>query len=90
MQIIVERQISAARKAELGIGQWPIWEKEVSTFPWTYGASETCLLLEGEVTVTPEEGESVEIHAGDLAIFPAGMQCRWQITQNLCKHYRFG
>lgn len=90
MKITVERQISAARKAELGIAQWPIWEKEVSTFPWTYGASETCLLIAGEVTVTPAGGEPVTIKAGDLATFPAGMHCTWAITQDLCKHYQLG
>jgi uncharacterized protein len=90
MKITVERQISAARKAELGIAGWPVWEKEVSTFPWTYGASETCLLIAGEVMVTPEGGEPVTICAGDLATFPAGMRCTWVITQDLCKHYSFG
>lgn len=87
--IQVERQISAARQAELKIKIWPIWEKSTSTFPWTYDASETCFLIAGEVTVTPEGGEPVTIQAGDLAVFPAGMSCTWQITQNLKKHYHF-
>ena len=52
--------------------------------------NETCLLLEGEVTVTPEEGQSVKFGAGDLVIFPAGMNCRWDVHQAVCKHYRFG
>ena len=34
---------------------WPIWEKEVSEFPWEYDTKETCLLLEGDVTVKNEE-----------------------------------
>ena len=88
-QIHIERQISATRQAELKIAHWPIWEKSTSTFPWTYDSSETCFLIAGEVTVTPDRGEPVTISAGDLAIFPAGMSCTWCITQNLRKHYHF-
>ncbi|MBM5571023.1 MULTISPECIES: cupin domain-containing protein [Deefgea] len=88
-QIHVERQISTARQAELKITYWPIWEKNTSTFAWTYDSSETCFLIAGEVTVTPDGGEPVTITAGDLAIFPAGMSCTWHITQNLRKHYHF-
>lgn len=87
--IHVERQISAARQAELKITDWPIWEKSTSTFAWTYDASETCFLIAGEVTVTPDCGEPVTIYAGDLTIFPAGMSCTWKITSNLIKHYQF-
>ena len=36
----------------LGAREWPIWASEVSEFPWHYDQRETCLLLEGEVTVT--------------------------------------
>jgi uncharacterized cupin superfamily protein len=87
--IHIERNISTERQAELGISSWPIWEKEISTFPWIYDATETCYLIAGEVTVTPENGAAVTIHAGDLAIFPIGMRCRWQITADLRKHYFF-
>ena len=75
---------------ELGIKSWPIWTCEVSSFDWTYDDKETCLLLEGEVTVTPEGGKPVKFVAGDLVIFPAGMNCRWDVHQAVCKHYRFG
>ncbi len=42
-----------AHLQSLGVMGWPTWGCEVSTFPWTYDAQETCLLLEGDVTVTP-------------------------------------
>ncbi|MFA6318934.1 MAG: cupin domain-containing protein, partial [Elusimicrobiota bacterium] len=41
---------------------WPIWTKEASSFPWTYDAGETCLILEGEVTVKTS-GEEVSFKA---------------------------
>lgn len=76
--------------AEMGIRNWPIWEKEVSEFPWFYSEKETCLLLEGEVIVTPEGGEPVTFGEGDLVTFPAGLSCHWKITKNVRKHYNFG
>ncbi len=74
---------------ELGVTSWPIWEKEISTFPWTYDMDETCYILEGEVSVTPEGGEPVFIQAGDLVTFPKNMNCEWQITKPIRKHYQF-
>lgn len=89
-QIVVEAAASAQRQAELGVSRWPVWEKEVSCFPWFYDSSETCYLIEGEVIVTPQGGSPVTVRAGDIATFPAGMQCEWNIVKPLRKHYRFG
>ena len=72
----------------LGVRSWPIWEKEVSEFPWTYDETETCYLLEGEVTVTAG-GEETTIQKGDLVTFPRGMSCTWKVTSPVKKHYRF-
>ena len=58
---------------ELGIKNWPIWTCDASSFDWTYDDKEICLLLEGEVTVTPDGGEPVKFGEGDLVVFPAGM-----------------
>jgi uncharacterized protein len=90
VEIIVERQVSEARIAELGARAWPIWEKEVSCFPAGYDEPETCLFLAGEVTVTPSEGAAVTLHPGDVAVFPAGLDCTWDIKADIRKHYRFG
>lgn len=89
-EIIVESGASAERQRELGVAGWPVWEKEVSRFPWVYDASETCYLIAGEVIVTPEGGTPVAVRAGDLAVFPAGMRCEWNVVSPLRKHYRFG
>ena len=75
---------------ELGINNWPIWTCEVSSFEWTYEDKETCLLIEGIVTVTPEAGKPVRFEAGDLVIFPSGLKCKWDVHQEVRKHYRFG
>ncbi len=90
MEITVEQNPSRSQLEALGVFDWPVWEKEVSRFDWTYDAQETCYILSGEVTVTPEGGEPVRISAGDYVIFPAGMSCVWDITDPISKHYQFG
>jgi uncharacterized cupin superfamily protein len=74
----------------LGVSSWPTWGCEVSTFPWTYDETETCLLLEGDVSVTPDGGTPVRIGAGDLVVFDAGLSCTWEVHAPVRKHYRFG
>lgn len=89
-QIRVEHEPDAARLRQLGVERWPIWTKDVSTFPWTYDADETCYFLEGEVVVTPEGGSAVRVGKGDLVTFPAGMSCTWDVRRPVRKHYRLG
>ncbi|MDB9313221.1 cupin domain-containing protein [Spirulina sp. CS-785/01] len=88
--IKVEHNPSEDRLKELGVLDWPIWEKDPSQFPWTYSESETCYLLAGEVTVTPDGGDPVTVEKGDLVTFPAGMSCTWDVKQAVKKHYSFG
>jgi hypothetical protein len=75
---------------QLGVKSWPIWTKEKSEFPWHYDQSETCYVLDGEVTVTPDNGDPVTFGKGDLVTFPQGMSCTWNIQKDIKKHYRFG
>ncbi len=88
--IVVESQPSPERLNDLGVFNWSIWTKEISEFPWTYDESETCYFLEGDVVVTPDGGEPVNMGKGDLVTFPAGMSCVWKIDSNVKKHYCFG
>ena len=85
--IIVAQNPSPERLDALGVFNWPIWTKEVSTFPWTYDSSETCFFLEGDVSVTPDGGDPV--YMGNLVTFPRGMSCTWEIRQAVRKHYKF-
>ena len=88
--IQIEKNPSEETREKLGVMDWPIWQKEVSAFPWEYDERETCYLLEGEVEVTPEGGDPVSFGAGDLVTFPMGMKCVWKISKGVRKHYRFG
>ena len=88
--ITVTSNPDAAQLQSLGVSSWPIWTCGVSTFPWTYDERETCLLLEGDVTVTPAGGEPVRFGPGDLVVFVEGLSCTWDVHVPVRKHYRFG
>lgn len=89
-RVIQKRRIDIDEMQRMDIGRWPTWGKDISSFPWHYDEQETCYLIEGRVTVTPDGGEPIEIVAGELATFPAGLSCRWDIHEPVLKHYRFG
>ncbi len=89
MEIKVVHQPNLAHLKELDVFNWPIWEKEISQFSWTYDDQETCYFLEGNVVVTPDGGQAVQMGKGDLVTFPAGMSCKWEITSDVKKHYCF-
>ena len=67
----------------------PTWSCETSEFDWEYAQTETCLILEGKVTVTdrPESGSSVSFGPGDLVQFPVGLKCVWKVIEPVRKHY---
>ena len=91
MNILCEHRASPAKLDILGVYDWPIWEKEVSEFPWKYDREETCYILRGQFTVTPGGGgEPQQFGRGDLITFPAGLCCTWKITKAVEKHYTFG
>jgi uncharacterized cupin superfamily protein len=66
----------------------PTWECGISEFDWFYDSEETCLLIEGEVTVS-YDGGSVSFSAGDYVVFPKGLSCVWKVTKPVKKHYEF-
>lgn len=68
--------------------KWPIWECQPSTFDWAYTQTETCLILEGEVTVSDSQNK-VNFGPGDLVIFPVDLECTWQVKKPVRKHYNF-
>jgi len=75
---------------KLDVKSWPVWEKEISEFPWEYDEPETCYILEGDVVVTPDNGTPISFGKGDLVVFSSGLKCRWKINEAVRKHYKFG
>ena len=68
LKIILSSSCPESKIHELGIKQWPIWILGPSSFPWRYSNKENCLLLEGDVTVTPEGGEPIRFDVGDVVV----------------------
>ncbi len=88
-RIILERNPSPMKLEVMGVERWGIWRKRVSSFPWNYNQQETCYILRGRFTVTPDGGEPQEFKRGDLITFPAGMSCTWDIQEDVEKYYDF-
>ena len=89
MSNIVIKQLSNDEINDMGILNWPIWTCEISEFPWKYDVEESCLILNGEVSVTAGL-DTVQIKKGDFIIFPKGLSCVWNVTKPIRKHYQFG
>lgn len=89
MGSIEVRKPEEAELEAMGVRGWPIWTCAPSTFDWHYDEKETCLILEGRVTVHTSEGDT-NFGAGDLVVFPAGLDCTWEVHDAVRKHYQFG
>lgn len=70
---------------------WGTWGCGVSKFPWTYDQNESCYLLAGKVTVTPDDKslKPATFGKGDFVTFPAGMSCTWDVSEAVNKHFNF-
>ena len=85
MQITVQKPTEAERAL---METMDTWSCGVSKFDWYYDMEETCLLIEGQVTVT-HAGGSASFGAGDLVTFPKGLQCVWDVAKPVKKYYLF-
>ena len=75
---------------KIKVKSWGTWSKEVSEFDWSYGDTETCYILEGEVEVTDTDtGDKIEFTKGDLVQFEKGLKCVWNVKKPVRKHYNF-
>jgi len=88
MEIEVQK-LTPDQLKKMGVFRWPIWEKEVSRFPWVYDSIEECYFLEGKVIVETKDGKSVSFGKGDFVTFPKGLSCTWNIKETARKHYNF-
>ncbi len=88
MSKVVIEKLNEEQIQTIGIRNWPIWTKEVSTFDWYYDTDEECLILEGEVDIETEEG-TYTVKAGDFVTFKKGLICVWKVKKSIRKHYNF-
>jgi uncharacterized cupin superfamily protein len=85
--VLLERDISAARQAELGVQGWPVWKDVEGSRLMTLDAAEKSYFLQGCATLTPEGGAAVTVNKGDLVVVPAG-PCLWEVHATVRRHYR--
>lgn len=78
-----------ARLDKMNVFSWPIWEKEISRFDWSYDEIEECYFLEGKVVVETKDGKKVSFGKGDFVTLPRGLSCTWDIKVPVKKHYNF-
>lgn len=88
IQITVEKNPAQSQLDTLGVSKWPTWQKEVSTFDWTFHEQEIAYIVEGSCIITPVGGAPVIFGRGDLVTFPAGLKASWQVLEPLHKHYQ--
>lgn len=84
--VIVKKPSEAESSAA---NAWPIWKCQPSSFDWSYTEKETCLLIEGKVTVS-DGTDSVSFGPGDMVVFPVDLECTWHVHEAVTKHYNFG
>jgi len=90
VKVLITSPCSASVIIKYGIKNWPIWECEPSKFNWFYDEKEICFIIEGRATITTKKNEVYIIKSGDLVEFPAGLNCEWDVSKKVKKHYRLG
>jgi uncharacterized protein len=73
---------------KMDFSSWGTWECGVSTFPWSYDATETCYILDGHAKVETSD-QKVEFKKGDMVVFPNGLACTWTVIKPIKKYYKF-
>ena len=63
------------------------WSHEPADLPYVFTGDETVYVLEGEVTVDVDGGDSVTLRAGDVASFTKGQTSTWRITRPFKKFF---
>ena len=65
-----------------------LWDTQTMKTPMEpFGWHEFAQVLEGDVTLTEEDGTSQKFKAGDVFFVPAGTVCSWDVPKYLRKYY---
>lgn len=69
---------------EAGVFNWPVTEHEEDKFDWFYDKTEHCYIVEGLATIVTEF-DLFTVKPGDYLIFPAGLECVWDVHSKIKK-----
>ena len=64
-----------------------IWEAEPATWRVSYTEHEYCLILQGRIRMTGDDGSLAEVGPGDSFVIPAGYTGIWQVLEKARKVY---
>ncbi len=65
-----------------------IWESTAGVFTADYtGIVEFCHILEGSARIKTEDGNVVEVSAGDGFVLDAGLKTEWTVDSFVKKHF---
>ncbi len=62
-----------------------VWSCEPGSFTWDYTWDETIYFIEGEATITDQDGNSVTYKVGDMFFVPIGTSTTWEVTKPVRK-----
>ena len=80
----------AARAAKLtesadGLVSTHLWDCTAGRFHWYFGVDEIVHILDGEVHVTGDDGQTVVLRAGDVGHFPLHSHSVWDVPEYVRK-----
>jgi uncharacterized protein len=64
-----------------------LWECSPGRFTWDFVWDEFVHLHAGHVIVTTQDGQRIELKAGDFATFPRGLKTEWQVLEKVRKTF---
>jgi len=87
-EMIEIKKLTDLEFEQMDLQNWPIWEKEVSSFDWFYDEKEQFYVLEGDIRIKTLDSE-YHIVPGDFVTCHKGLNCRWEVSKFVKKHYHF-
>lgn len=63
------------------------WEATPGTYRATYAAWEFVHLIEGRITITPNDGTPQQVGPGDAFVVEQGFDGTWKIEEKVLKHF---
>ncbi|WP_298858609.1 cupin domain-containing protein [uncultured Sulfitobacter sp.] len=64
-----------------------LWQCTPGKWSMTYTVWEYIRILEGFAIITPQDGDPIELRAGDSYILRIGFRCTWDVKETLLKEF---
>ena len=71
------------------IAGWEIWACEGPTYQYDYDVTTTMFVHEGVAVLTFDNGETVDLEAGDVLTIEQGASATWAISSQIRNSYQY-